>query len=186
MFHAYNVFNSAFFYSLFSCYGIHFDSLIRRRVFLPFQYKWNVCVLSSHFPKTIALLQIYDLIMNILYGNCIASMHCCHNANSFRILAYMWILWWFLSIHTNYVPQSENSKIMILFDKESIFPATQSTRSNLVFDKNNKEMNTNSEVDCKLHNIDWIVMRCFYRTQQFNDIVRMCLGKIYDAQWSCT
>lgn len=99
---------------------------------------------------------------------------------------YMWILWWFLSIHTNYVPQPENSKIMILFDKESIFPATQSTRSNLVFDKNNKEMNTNSEVDCKLHNIDWIVMRCFYGTQQFNDIVCVCLGKIYDAQWSRT
>lgn len=151
-----------------------------------FLFNPNVCVLSSHSPKTIALLQIYDLIMNILYGNCIASMHCCHNANSFRILAFMWILWWFLSIHTNYVPQSENSKIMILFDKESIFSATQTTRSNLVFDKNNKEMNTNSEVDSKLHNIDWIVMRCFHGTQQFNDIVRMCLGKIYDAQWSCT
>lgn len=75
---------------------------------------------------------------------------------------------------------------MILFDKESIFSAIQSTRSNLVFDKNNKEMNTNAEVDCKLHNIDWIVMRCFYSTQQFNDIVCMYLGKIYYAQWSRT
>lgn len=123
MFYAYNVFNSVFFSALFS-FARLFISTVKFGEGFFFLFNPNVCVLSSHSPKTIALLQIYDLIMNILYGNCIASMHCCHNANSFRILAYMWILWWFLSIHTNYVPQPENSKIMILFDKESIFSAT--------------------------------------------------------------
>lgn len=132
----------AFFSALFSSAKL-FISTVKFGEGFFFLFNPNVCVLSSHSPKTIALLQIYDLIMNILYGNCMASMHCCHNANSFRnshTSIYVNFMVIFIDTHKLRATTGKFKNNDPFRQRVNFLSYTQSTRSNLVFDKNNKEI----------------------------------------------
>lgn len=128
-----------FFCSLFFCSAIHFDSQIRRRVFLPFQSKCmrsiitfsqNNCFVANIWSNyEYSLWQLYSI--NALLSQCQFISHTSIYVN-FMVI--------FIDTHKLRATTGKFKNNDPFRQRVNFLSYTQSTRSNLVFDKNNKEI----------------------------------------------